>query len=162
MGRAHSRRLNLIALVVLVVALLAGTGLRIHAQRANPNIQHDEAWSYASAAGRLGPFLAAMDGGSATSLTGRWVPASEWQHFWHSDGLSGVGRIAPDLAAYDVHPPLYFGLLHGWLAVTGEQRGRGERSTWSSRRSPCSRSSGSPAPSASSVSRARWRRSSGP
>ena len=47
MGRAHSRRLNLIALVVLAVALVAGTGLRIHAQRANPNIQHDEAWSYA-------------------------------------------------------------------------------------------------------------------
>lgn len=120
MGRAHSRRLNLIALVVLAVALVAGAGLRLHAQQASPNIQHDEAWSYASAAGRLGPFLAAMDGGSATSLTGRWVPASEWQQFWQSDGLSGVGRIAPDLAAYDVHPPLYFGLLHGWLTLTGE------------------------------------------
>ncbi len=91
MGHAHSRRLNLIAFVVLVVALAAGTGLRIHAQRVNPNVQHDEAWSYASAAGRLGPFLAAMDGG----LTGRWVPASEWRHFWQSDGLSGVSRIAP-------------------------------------------------------------------
>ncbi len=120
MGRIHSRRLNLIALAVLAIALVAGTGLRIHAQRANPNIQHDEAWSYASAAGRLGPFLAAMDGDSTTSLTGRWVPASEWQHFWQSDGLSGVSRIAPDLAAHDVHPPLYFGLLHGWLMLTGE------------------------------------------
>jgi hypothetical protein len=115
-GRDHSRRLNLIAFVVLAVALLAGTGLRIHAQQASPNVQHDEAWSYASASGRLGPFLAAMDGG----LTGRWVPASEWQYFWHSDRLSDVGRIGPDLAANDVHPPLYFGLLHGWLAVTGE------------------------------------------
>ena len=46
MGRAHSRRLNLIALVVLLVALAAGTGLRVHAQRASPNVQHDEAWSY--------------------------------------------------------------------------------------------------------------------
>ena len=116
MGRDHSRRLNLIAFVVLAIALLAGTGLRVHAQQASPNIQHDEAWSYASASGRLGPFLAAMDGG----LTGRWVPASEWQHFWQSDGLSDVGRIGPDLAANDVHPPLYFGLLHGWLAITGQ------------------------------------------
>ena len=116
MGRAHSRRLNLIALVVLLVALAAGTGLRVHAQRASPNVQHDEAWSYASAAGRLGPFLAAIDGG----LTGRWVPTSEWRRFWQSDGLSDVAHIAPDLAAYDVHPPLYFGLLHGWLLVTGE------------------------------------------
>ncbi len=116
MSRAHSRRLDLLAIVVLVVALAAGTGLRIHAQRASPNIQHDEAWSYASAAGRLGPFVAAMDGG----LTGRWVPAGEWQRFWTSDGLGGVSDIAPGLAAYDVHPPLYFGLLHGWLTITGQ------------------------------------------
>jgi hypothetical protein len=115
-SRAHSRRLGLLAIVVLVVALSAGTGLRIHAQQASPNIQHDEAWSYASAAGRLEPFLAAMDGG----FTGRWVPAGEWQRFWTSDGLSGVSDIAPELAAYDVHPPLYFGLLHGWLTITGQ------------------------------------------
>ena len=115
MSRAHGRRLDLLAFVILLIAVGAGTGLRIHAQHQNPNVQHDEAWSYASAAGRLGPFMAAMDGG----LTGRWVPASDWQYFWQSDGLSGVSRIAPDLAAYDVHPPLYFGLLHGWLALTG-------------------------------------------
>ena len=144
------------------MALVAGTGLRIHAQRANPNVQHDEAWSYASAAGRLGPFLAAMDGGSATSLTGRWVPASEWQHFWQSDGLSGVGRIAPDLAAYDVHPPLYFGLLHGWLTLTGRARVGGASAQPGLRGARHPRaSSASPAASASSGSRARWPRSSG-
>jgi hypothetical protein len=116
MGLAPSRRLNLIALVVLAVALVAGAGLRIHAQQQSPNVQHDEAWSYASASGRLGPFLAAMDGG----LTGRWVPASEWQRFWQSDGLADVKHIATDLSTFDVHPPLYFGLLHGWLTVAGE------------------------------------------
>ena len=115
MSRAHGHRLGLLAFVILLVALGAGTGLRLHAQRQNPNVQHDEAWSYASAAGRLGPFMAAMDGG----LTGRWVPASDWQYFWQSDRLSDVSRIAPDLAAYDVHPPLYFGLLHAWLTLTG-------------------------------------------
>ena len=83
MSRAHGRRLDLLAFVILLFALAAGTGLRIHAQHQNPNVQHDEAWSYASAAGRLGPFMAAMDGG----LTGRWVPASDWQYFWQSHGL---------------------------------------------------------------------------
>ena len=125
MSHAHARRLDLIALVVLVVALAAGTGLRVYAQDASPNVQHDEAWSYASAAGRLGPFHAAMGGEQSTSsldrdLTGRWVPAGEWQRYWRSDGLSGVTQIAPGLSAYDVHPPLYFGLLHGWLAVVGQ------------------------------------------
>jgi len=150
-SRAHGRRLDLLAFVILLIALGAGTGLRIHAQHQNPNVQHDEAWSYASAAGRLGPFMAAMDGG----LTGRWVPASDWQYFWQSDGLSGVSRIAPDLAAYDVHPPLYFGPSP---ACT---RGRGERSTWSSRRSPSSASSAWLAPSGSGGSRARSRLWSG-
>jgi hypothetical protein len=122
----HSRRLNLLALLVLLVALAAGAGLRIHAQQANPNVQHDEAWSYASAAGRLGPFLAAMDGG----LTGRWTPASDWRRFWQSDGLEDLGNIGPDLAAYDVHPPLYFGLLHGWLLATGQG---GAEDVWTGR-----------------------------
>ena len=119
MGGAHARRLNLIALVVLLVALAAGTGLRIHAQRATSNVQHDEAWSYASAAGRLGPFVAAMGGDQGTSLTGRWVPAAEWQRFWTSAGLADVKHIATGLSSLDVHPPLYFGLLHGWLLMTG-------------------------------------------
>lgn len=125
MSLARSRRLDHAALVLLAVALVAGTGLRLHALSANPNVQHDEAWSYASAAGRLGPFLAAMGGEQGTSslgpdLTGRWVPAGVWRGFWTSDGLSGVSRIAPDLSSYDVHPPLYFGLLHGWVAAFGE------------------------------------------
>jgi len=132
--RAHPSRLNLIALVVLAVALVAGTGLRLYAQHASPNVQHDEAWSYASAAGRLGPFLAAMDelgangqsaNGLGASLTGRWVPAGEWQRFWTSEGLSDVAHIATDLSAFDVHPPLYFGLLHGWLLVAGDSVGAG-------------------------------------
>jgi hypothetical protein len=118
-SRARARRLNLIALVILVVALVAGTGLRIHAQRATPNVQHDEAWSYASAAGKLGPFLAAMGGDAATSLTGRWVPAGDWQQFWKSEGIADLKHVATGLSTFDVHPPLYFGLLHGWLLVTG-------------------------------------------
>jgi hypothetical protein len=112
MGR-DARRLDLIALVVLVVALGAGIGLRVHAQHQNPNLQYDEAWSYASATGRLDEFAAAIDGG----LTGRWVPAAEWQRLWRPEGSGELGRIAPGLAAYDVHPPLYFALLHGWLVL---------------------------------------------
>jgi hypothetical protein len=120
-GTAHSSRLGLLALVVLLAALAAGTGLRLYAQRESPNVQHDEAWSYASAAGRLGPFLAAMDGG----LTGRWVPASEWQRYWQADGPVDLEAIATGLARHDVHPPLYFDLLHVWLGITGMHKWAG-------------------------------------
>jgi uncharacterized membrane protein len=118
-SRAHARRLNFIALVVLLVALVAGVGLRVYAQHSTPNVQHDEAWSYASAAGKLSQFDAAMGGGDGPGLTGRWVPAAQWQQFWTSTGLADVQHIASGLSTYDVHPPLYFGLLHGWLLGTG-------------------------------------------
>jgi uncharacterized membrane protein len=113
----HSRRLDRIALALLLVALVAGAGLRVYAQRESPNVQHDEAWSYASAAGRLDAFQADLDGG----LTGRWVPASEWQQFWHSSGAPDYTGIASGLSSNDVHPPLYFTVLHGWLVLTGEE-----------------------------------------
>ena len=121
MSWAHGRRLDLLAIVVLLLALGAGAGLRLYVQHESPNVQYDEAWSYASAAGRLGPFLAATDGG----LTGRWVPASEWQHFWQSDGPVDLGAIATGLSQHDVHPPLYFDLLRLWLGVTGTQKWAG-------------------------------------
>ena len=121
MSRAPLLHSGLVALLVLLLALVLGTGLRVYAQNESPNVQHDEAWSYASAAGRLGPFLAAMNGG----LTGRWVPAGEWQYYWQSDRLGDFTHIGPDLAAYDVHPPLYFGLLHVWLQATGMHKWAG-------------------------------------
>lgn len=109
------RRLDRLAVVALVVAVLVGLGVRVDAMGANPNVQHDEAWSYATASGRLGAFEKAMQSG----LSGRWVPASAWQYYWQSDKLGDLAHIGPDLAAYDVHPPLYFYLLHLWLMLTG-------------------------------------------
>ena len=109
------KRLDTLALLILVAALLVGIGLRLDAMHANPNVQHDEAWSYAAASGRLGGLEKAMAGG----LSGRWVPASAWQYYWQSDKLSDLAHIGPDLAAYDVHPPLYFWILHLWLMLTG-------------------------------------------
>ena len=108
-------RLNSLAVIVLLAAVLIGVGLRLDAMHANPNVQHDEAWSYATASGRLGAFEKAIQGG----LSGRWVPASAWQYYWQSDSLGDLAHIGPDLAAYDVHPPLYFYVLHVWLMLTG-------------------------------------------
>ena len=54
-----------------------------------------------------------------SGLSGRWVPARAWQFYWQSDKLGDLVHIGPDLAAYDVHPPLYFYVLHLWLMLTG-------------------------------------------
>ena len=44
----------------------------------------------------------------------------EWQPLWWDEGYSvyfateSLARMV-ELTAHDIHPPLYYGLLHGWL-----------------------------------------------
>ncbi|MEZ4867101.1 MAG: hypothetical protein R3C14_37605 [Caldilineaceae bacterium] len=47
-----------------------------------------------------------------------------WQPLWADEGYSiyfatePVGRMLA-LTAHDIHPPLYYALLHGWIAIVG-------------------------------------------
>ena len=52
-------------------------------------------------------------------LRGQWVNASEWQQYWQMNGSLCFADIRDSLANYDIHPPLYFWLLHGWFSVFG-------------------------------------------
>ncbi|HEY5170070.1 MAG TPA: glycosyltransferase family 39 protein [Thermoleophilia bacterium] len=76
----------------------------------------DEAWSYVIATGHLGSF---HTGGESQALQGRWVPASQWKQLWLTEKPFDFRQIASDLARYDVHPPLYFWLLHLWILLVG-------------------------------------------
>ncbi|MGW0158725.1 glycosyltransferase family 39 protein [Mycobacterium sp. NPDC003323] len=49
---------------------------------------------------------------------GRWVPVEEWHSYW-SIGSSCLETVRADLAQHDIHPPLYFWLLHLWFLVFG-------------------------------------------
>jgi hypothetical protein len=51
--------------------------------------------------------------------TGRWVDASVWQQYWQWQGFGCFAQIGQDLAQYDIHPPLYFWLLHTWFGAFG-------------------------------------------
>jgi uncharacterized membrane protein len=76
---------------------------------------YDEAVSYLAATGHMGAVQRALDGG----LSGRWVPASAWQVFMRPGPFWTFRTIASDLAHHDTHPPLYFWVLHVWVAVVG-------------------------------------------
>jgi uncharacterized membrane protein len=104
-----------VALIVLVVALAAGTALRAHAISTKVSWHHDEAWSYVMSSGYMGDYFHAMNGG----LTGRWVPASQWQRLWHPRPGFPFVRIASDLAHHNIHPPLYFWMLYVWTRIFG-------------------------------------------
>ena len=103
------------ALILLVVALALGACLRVHEIRAKPQIAHDEVATLLAATGHMGAYEVAANGG----LSGRWVPASQWKAFLQPGAFWDFGTIATDLAHYDNHPPLFFWLLHVWVAVFG-------------------------------------------
>ena len=51
--------------------------------------------------------------------TGRWVSVQFWQDYWSLRNPGCFERIRADLAHSDIHPPLYFWLLHIWLSIFG-------------------------------------------
>ena len=102
-------------LAILIVALVAGLGLRAVEIVHKVEFGHDETISYLSAAGNEVSYDTAAGG----VLTGRWVPASRWQAFLQKGPLLSYLRTRSDLAHDDMHPPLYFWLLHSWVYAIG-------------------------------------------
>lgn len=113
MNRAPS--LRFVALLVLIAALLTGTALRAHELSIKRQFDHDEAISYIAATGHEDQYEWAADGG----LTDRWVPAADWKKLMEPGKFWDFGAISAGLAHTDNHPPLYFWILHIWIAVAG-------------------------------------------
>lgn len=53
--------------------------------------------------------------------SGLWTNAGVWQLYWkpNPEKVLCFRTIAKDLATTDIHPPLYFWLLHIWLHIFG-------------------------------------------
>ena len=45
------------------------------------------------------------------------MAARSWQRFVEPEAFACFGTISQDLAALDLHPPLYFWILHVWLGL---------------------------------------------
>ncbi|MCB9007110.1 MAG: glycosyltransferase family 39 protein [Ardenticatenaceae bacterium] len=80
-------------------------------------ISHDETISYLSANAHQGEF----DRIFAEQLypANQWVTAGEWKAWFALDQPLAFRQIGQDLAETDIHPPLYFWLLHLWVWLFG-------------------------------------------
>jgi hypothetical protein len=111
MGR---RRL---ALALLACVLVAAGGLRVAGGADKSGFTHDESISYLAAACHQDDYARITV--RAEPPFGRWAAASDWKALLRPDRALCLGQISRDLAREDIHPPLYFWLLHVWALVFG-------------------------------------------
>ncbi|MDP6381479.1 MAG: glycosyltransferase family 39 protein, partial [Phycisphaerae bacterium] len=105
-----------LALLILLLALVAGAGLRIAAVIPKKTITHDEGISYLAATGHQGDYARLSSG---VFPHGQWVGGADWKRFLAIEDPLPLRRIGSDLANFDIHPPLYFWALHLWSLLFG-------------------------------------------
>lgn len=98
----------------LLIALLLVLGVAILLPRlaAVVLIDHDDVISVIVATCNEGRY-------ADQDLSGRWVAAREWQQFWRMESFGCFQQISQDLIEHDIHPPLYFWILHLWMTLFG-------------------------------------------
>ncbi len=114
---SSGNRNNWLVVVVVGVAILGGVSLRFVEVASKRWMNHDEGISYLAASCHQGQYTRIFKAG--TPPFGRWVPASKWKQLLKPEQKFCFDTIAKDLAEDDVHPPLYFWMLHTWMLVFG-------------------------------------------
>ncbi len=113
--RLVARRYRLVVVLLLVVVSVIHVCLAV--RRSSSLLEHDEAISLLVAAGksdRIQDLYANLD-----RLTYR--PASELHHLLRPDHDTSAGDVVRSLSHNDIHPPLYFLILHGLATLAPDK-----------------------------------------
>lgn len=103
--------------LILLLIVLTGAILQGVLASTKTTITHDETISYLSAVGRQGDFECIFRDNVYPANNRATV--GEWQAWFTIDTPFAFRQIGLDLAESDIHPPLYFWLLHGWTGLFG-------------------------------------------
>jgi len=106
------------SLILLIVGVFIGILLLIWQANEIPIISYADGVSYLSAMGNQGLY-------ENNTLTSNWVFASQWKELWNESVFFQFDRIRYDIAHYDIHPPLYFWILHVWCNIVGVELSTG-------------------------------------
>lgn len=104
------------AALVLIAAGCLSIGLRCIVILKKTTLEHDDGISFLAATGHQDAYDEAIQG---KAPLGNWARALEWKSFLKADSRFCFKNIGRDLAATDVHPPLYFWILHVWILLVG-------------------------------------------
>ena len=105
--------------ITMILALAAAAHVAMFALAVGPKPapSHDGAVSFLAATAHQGDYARILDQRTAPLET--WATADTWQRLWQIDRRGAFIAIGDDLAHYDLHPPLYFWLLHLVFVFTG-------------------------------------------
>ena len=103
--------------LLLTASVIAAVSLRVGLLRNSEELEHDDGISLLAATGHQADFVRAVD----AELKQRWVEVAEWKKLIRSEAGYAFRQIGHDLSRYDIHPPLYFWLLHIWMKWTGDE-----------------------------------------
>lgn len=103
-------------ILLLLTAVTVGIILRFGLAASKQTVTHDEMISYLGATANLGAYHQVIDGAAPNGI---WAPAADWKQFIVHNTPFNFSQIGWDQADHDIHPPLYFWLLHLWLLAVG-------------------------------------------
>ena len=113
MSKLFSRHPFIFVFCIILLGLLL-RGIEIaHKQ----TLSHDESISYLSATVNQGAYQKVQE--DHAYPFGVWVQASEWKQLLAIQEPFAFAKIGRELAQFDIHPPLYFWLLHLWTLIFG-------------------------------------------
>jgi hypothetical protein len=116
-SQAEPRSFPRLSRVILAAAFVLGALLRLFGGLSLRSVGYDDGVTFLAASGHEGEYQRVIENG--TYPAGEWVKASAWKKFIRIERPLCFSRIRSDLADYDVHPPLYFWLLHLWGLAAG-------------------------------------------
>lgn len=99
-------------LLWIFLACILVTSFQLCSILTKRTITDDEGISYIAATGHQGVY-------NDSRPKGKWVEATEWKKLWEPDRKFCFETIGKDIARLDIHPPLYFWILHIWLLIFG-------------------------------------------
>lgn len=94
--------------------MVSGAGLLALRAGSLRSISHDDGISYIAATGHQSEY-------ALQPPAGAWVQAREWKRLWKPETFGCFRAIRDGLANYDIHPPLYFWMLHLWTFCRGTE-----------------------------------------
>ncbi len=101
--------------IVLIGLLVFGLALRLYGVLAlKQGYSHDESVSYLCAAATEAAYQEDING-----LLDKTISAGTIQAYYARPAHLDLGKVANDLALWDIHPPLYFWALHSVHVVVG-------------------------------------------